>query len=126
MCLETCIDPRDLQRLLISLVGHVYPALSPGGLGPAGEVNGVAEETVTGHPLTDHPRHHFTGVDAHCDALGNKRSRRRSHEIIANATESSQDTQIQKRDTHNIQQKKDTHNILYIISIILITGQAIP
>jgi hypothetical protein len=42
------------------------------GLRPAGQVHGVAEQTVPRHPMTDHAGDHLAAVYAYCYALRKK------------------------------------------------------
>lgn len=56
----------DLQ---VSIFGHVDPAWSSRRFRPGREVHSVAKEAVPGHPLADHPGHHFPAMDSDGDLL---------------------------------------------------------
>lgn len=56
--------------VLVCVFRHVDFAGYSRGFCPAGQIYGVAEQTVPGHPVTNHSRHHLAAVYADGYALG--------------------------------------------------------
>lgn len=56
-------------NLLVCVFRNVDLSRYARGLRPAGQIHGVAEQTVPRHPVTDHAGDHLAAVYAYCYAL---------------------------------------------------------
>lgn len=57
------------MHVLVCVLRNVDLSRYARGLSPAGQIHGVTEQTVPGHPVTDHPGHHLAAVYANRYAL---------------------------------------------------------
>lgn len=56
-------------NLRVGVFRDVDPALDARRFCAAGYVDSVPEETISGHPISNHTCHHLPRVDSNCDLL---------------------------------------------------------
>lgn len=68
ICPKDCL-PALAPYLRIRVLGHVNPSRHPRSLCATGDVHSVAEEAVSGHPISYHTCHYLSRMDSDCDLL---------------------------------------------------------